>query len=612
MNYYKKFINDVFVEWRFQTDTGVPNINNPLHESLLRKILIEKKISNDIIQQVINYVKEDDLVKKKGGAGGTYTVKNYDKSKHDLIKKNASAKDIEKAKKGAPTVDKQKTKPEDVLDSKSFTKMEDGRLGFIEVEIGDKKIPFLFGKNVKKFRDRLYSLVRGGGNQTLANNAETVSGLFDSLETNDIEKASEQIKNLQSNGIKLGFNITSMGGGRAALQVRMGSLPLWTGKSFESTNSNEVNSASELASNLGLTKAVAASDSPDWKPQARLNTNKSSNQQTFRNVLDDVSIDDVAFQVRPDVNESGFMNIGNGQSGRSKFASELKETREQAVESMTPEELKAYDNYITILDNDNSTVEDLEKGFAALVSSSLNRPNEVVKNFGELHVAAMLTHEHPDDIILIPTVGNMSVSDVIRIKKVQNKATGLIEYIVVDVPVKAEGSGVASSAVKVTHALVPTEEGTEQYNKAMTMLMHATNEGPRGPQFLDIEDDQQSQEVIETMREYLQDTDILSAIDTNKDQLEQLIGKPLPQDLSELDPKDMIKVLTRGNPNCKVFSVVLEKFIKPTIDNEATANQLVISEQNALGKVTSQKADPRVMHSSSAKRRGEICTIKLI
>ena len=130
-----------------------------------------------------------------------------------------------------------------------------------------------------------------------------------------------------------------------------------------------------------------------------------------------------------------------------------------------------------------------------------------------------------------------------------------------DVPVKAEGSGVASSAVKVTHALVPTAEGTEQYNKAMTMLMHATNEGPRGPKYLALEDDEQSQQVIETMKEYLQDDDVLSAINTNREQLEQLIDRPLPEDLSELDPQDMIKVLTRGNPNCKVFSVILEKFI---------------------------------------------------
>ena len=53
MNYYKKFINDVFVEWRYQTHTGVPNIKNPLHESLLRNILKEKRIDSNVIQQIM-------------------------------------------------------------------------------------------------------------------------------------------------------------------------------------------------------------------------------------------------------------------------------------------------------------------------------------------------------------------------------------------------------------------------------------------------------------------------------------------------------------------------------------------------------------------------------
>jgi len=432
------------------------------------------------------------------------------------------------------------------------------------------------------------------------------------LDSNNIEQAAALITDLKSKGIKLGFNITSMQSGRVALQVRMGSIPLWTGQSFDSKDQQAVEQAEQTASQLGLDKAVAASDSPTWKPQQRLNTKDPENQKGFFDVLQQEGIDDVAFQVRPDVRESGFLNIGRGTQGRVNFAEKLQETRDEAVESMSEEELKAYDNYISILANENSTVEELEKGFADLVSSSINRPNEVVKNFGELHVAAMLTHEHPNDIILIPTVGNMSVSDVIRIKSQENKTTGLIEHIVVDVPVKARGSGVASSSVKVTHALVPTDEGSDEYNKAMQMLFHATKEGERGPAYLDLEDDPQSQDVIETMDEYLQDEDVLSAIETNRAELEELLEKPLPDNLQDLSPQDKIAVLTRGNPNCKVFAAIFEKKIKPNIDGEATANQLNISEQDAEGKVVSVPADINKMKTSSAKRRGEICTIKLI
>jgi len=176
MNYYKKFINKIFIEWRYQTENGVPNIANPLHEAKLRNILKEKKLDSKVINQIIKSVaekldkiyvdKERDAPRgakvKTGPEGGTYYIPD------------PSQKDPSKPSKD--TTDKQTdtTPADDVLNTKNFTKTEDGRLGSIEVNLGGTGVKFLFGKNVKKFRERLYSLLRGGGNQTLRNEAKNI------------------------------------------------------------------------------------------------------------------------------------------------------------------------------------------------------------------------------------------------------------------------------------------------------------------------------------------------------------------------------------------------------------------------------------------------------
>ena len=56
--YYEKFINKIFIEWRYQTENGIPNIKNPLHESKLRNILKEKKLDSKVINQIIKSVAE--------------------------------------------------------------------------------------------------------------------------------------------------------------------------------------------------------------------------------------------------------------------------------------------------------------------------------------------------------------------------------------------------------------------------------------------------------------------------------------------------------------------------------------------------------------------------
>ena len=289
MNYYEKFISDVFTEWRYRTENGIPNIDNALHESLLRSILKEKKLDRKVISQIINSIREKEekykAKKKDTGHISTFTTKD----KRDAAVKAGSHADVEKSssaekdKSDKDTVKKETetTPADDVLNTKNFTKTADGRRGAIDVNLGGTKVKFLFGKNVKKFRERLFSLLRGGGNQTLRNEAKNIRALYDALDNNDIDQAVTLITDLQAKGIKLGYNITSMGTGKVALQVRLGSIPLWTGQSFDSKDQQSIEQAEQTAGQLGLDKAVAASDSPTWKPQKRLDTKDPENQKSF-------------------------------------------------------------------------------------------------------------------------------------------------------------------------------------------------------------------------------------------------------------------------------------------------------------------------------------------
>ncbi len=666
MSYFDKIVK----LWSYAIDKIEPDPKNKNHIFHLENILIKKGWNWVTINELVALMEakpSDSEVEKKKKDKIKYTKKTKDGTKEIEIQAGSASDDPEheahsqaheyvygeKPTKGDDEGPTQKDKPVDAqlagdrdakpgdvvdpnkapkkkkkpvkhttLDEKdpsdpsSYVKTEDGRLGYIEQKIGTKgkSIKILLGKNVSKYRDRLAAWARGDGNSTVIENVENFNELYDSLERGDIDAAKQILKTLSSQGINMGYAVVTTGtvGGttQKSFQIRIGSLPMWTSAPFSELDKE---TPQKFIDGLDVPKTTNRTDSSDYKPDFLLPMNKPENQKNITEILEEIGIseDDLEYTMRPDVKESTFMSFGAGKSARQKIAAELSENIGEAGKVLDDAEKKALESYINVLADVNSSKKDLEKAFSEMVTSSINRPNEVLKNFGELHCTAMLTHDYPNDTIILPTTGNMSVSDVIRIHSEENK-NGMIEHIVVDVPVKAMNSGVASSSEKVIHSLIPTKEGEEQYNEIMKMMFHSTVKGDRGPGHLDNPDDEESIKVVNTMKKLLTDDNVISAIETNRSQMEDLLGHPLPNPITNLPPSEMIAILTRGNPNCKIAGAVFENFVKPTIDNEATSKQLVITQDNALGEVTHDAADVNKMHVSSAKNRGEICTISLI
>ena len=110
-----KLIDKILLEWSYRVHDGMPNRKNPLHlvqlEETLNELKIPRKVSEKILKN-LRQIEEDDIVKNKK-SDNTYVVKKHNPNTQNLIKKNASDKEIEKAKKGEKTttskgVDKQK------------------------------------------------------------------------------------------------------------------------------------------------------------------------------------------------------------------------------------------------------------------------------------------------------------------------------------------------------------------------------------------------------------------------------------------------------------------------------------------------------------------------
>ena len=98
-------VESLFLEWRVRVYNGMPDPSDAGHTKILRDICLESGLNAEDVNKIIPVVEsvyrklnEEDLVKNKE-TGNVYTVKNVNKDKHTLIKKDASKDDIEKAKK---------------------------------------------------------------------------------------------------------------------------------------------------------------------------------------------------------------------------------------------------------------------------------------------------------------------------------------------------------------------------------------------------------------------------------------------------------------------------------------------------------------------------------
>ena len=99
-------LNEILVEWAYRTNDGKPDVKNSAKLLTLETVLKDFGWSREARAELLNtLMTEDDIVKNRK-TGNVYTVKNVNKDKHQLVKKNASDADIAKVTK--KKVDKEK------------------------------------------------------------------------------------------------------------------------------------------------------------------------------------------------------------------------------------------------------------------------------------------------------------------------------------------------------------------------------------------------------------------------------------------------------------------------------------------------------------------------
>ena len=98
--YNMNLIQKILEEWSVRVHNGMPNPKNPLHlvhlEETLNELRLPRKVSAKLLQN-LRQIKERDLVKNKK-SGNTYDVKTHNPQTQNLVKKDASDAEIEKAK----------------------------------------------------------------------------------------------------------------------------------------------------------------------------------------------------------------------------------------------------------------------------------------------------------------------------------------------------------------------------------------------------------------------------------------------------------------------------------------------------------------------------------
>ena len=107
-------LNKILVEWAYRTSDGKPDVKNSAKLLVLESVLNDFGWSREARAELLStLMMEDDIVTKIGGSGSPYTVKNFNKEKHKLVKKNASDDEIAKVTKKKIDKEKPKEKPED-------------------------------------------------------------------------------------------------------------------------------------------------------------------------------------------------------------------------------------------------------------------------------------------------------------------------------------------------------------------------------------------------------------------------------------------------------------------------------------------------------------------
>jgi hypothetical protein len=445
-------IDKILSEVSYRVQSGAPDFTNPLHLIILEQVLQERSYPREFIEGLLkslrNEAEASNKVKKWNIKAKRWvhidingkTFKENPDNYSDSEEADEEDGDESENKDGGVW---ENFKAMTVTKMKKAGMMDD--TGKITLPFGKNKLGIRMGKKTGgDYKQRLVDVLNNPVLQE-PENAQQLENMLNALEDyrnnpNDpeaLQRALDAAKALLATGA-IDVSISELGNPpNNYISVRINNAPIYTFDPGPHTDS-----IVDAARENGIAKRKGASDSSKWKPQAPGGQGLLPEQHKPAEEIGE-PLTSLGVGTRG-------QRYGKGQEARTEIGSTLQSVIDQEIakgdkSGFSKAELKAMQDYVNLLNDDTMDPEQkkaaLKEAFLKLRQSS-TEPNEVHKNFGEIHAAAMLSIDFPDGEIIFPMEGNAGFHDFVMV--FGDEASG---YKVVEFPVKAWGTskGVGSS-----------------------------------------------------------------------------------------------------------------------------------------------------------------------
>ena len=450
-------IDDVLLEVSYRVPSGAPDFSNPLHLITLEQVLQERSYPKEFIEGLLKSLRNESSASAKAKEMGLKHIGGgyYSKSGDGPATHKSSEGDVvpvepgDQPGEGGESQESGDTSVWENFKELTVSKMKKAGMmddtGMISLPFGKNKLGIRMGKKTgADYKQRLVDVLNNPVLQQ-PENAQQLETMLSELENfknnpNDpaaLQRALDSAKALLGTGA-IDVSISELGNPpNNYISVRINNAPIYTFDAGPVTD--QIKTAAE---NNGIAKRKGASDSAKWKPQA------PGGQGLLP---EDVK---PAEEIGEPLTKLGVgtrgQRYGKGQEAQNGIADTLQtvvdQERAKGDESPFSEaELKAMEDYNKVLKDTTLSPEDkkakLKEAFLKLRQAS-TEPNEVHKNFGEVHAAATLAVDFPDGEIIFPMEGNAGFHDFVMVFGDESSGFKVVEF-----PVKAWGTskGVGSS-----------------------------------------------------------------------------------------------------------------------------------------------------------------------
>ena len=582
-------IDEILTEWSYRVNNGMPDVNNKLHLIDLQELLYEKKYSKKFIEMLLNNLQENDIVKNKE-SGNIYVVQTHNPDTQNLVKKDASDTDIEKINNSEAET------TEDIVDIQDIN-FERNKYSF-EVVVNGTKIRLITSpsKKTPEFKQRMVKLLQ---NPIFKKNVKVFKELTESLDELPINhiRLKAVIKKLKDVGVELTINNYSAGKGKQVTQIRIGSVPFYT----FGNGTKKIDDVDDFREQNGFSlQKGTKGDTVLYKTQTFFSPEEASNVlENNKNVPDN-------FKNQP------YNDLGTGYKDVSNYVVKSINRALEQQKEYTKEErigLKQYSKCIQTKQHNNQF---LKNCFKKLIESSINRGNEVWKNFGEIHAALDLSLQHPTSQVLFPSSGQAPVGDLILVHKDKTHKTNLVEMV----SVKSKKKGAPSSVVETTRIFIyKKDRKSKEASKKWLFISEYFRKGS-GSKFRKLEDEnsEETKKVKGTLLNYFDNEKVLNELNSENAQkyymklseFEDFNFDNFSKDLKMLSTQQLIILASRFN---KVTEAIFDEHVKEHIDCEKTSESLTTVEVDNTGEIESIPFSCDGIYFAPPKRVGEIATM---